>query len=428
MPFTHAPAAGNETLQAKPVLVYADGAVNPDYFSELSDYLADHTAFRAELITARAHAAAALFGESSSDQVILGKDGWLFYARELPDYEGSEPMSDRQIWCAARSLYLMQEYASAHGAAFLFAAAPNKSTIYPQQMPGRYQKSALPGNLDRFYEELARQGVAYADVRPALREAQAQTYLAWDSHWNGYGSALAHDAIMCALGKDASTAQEAFAPASHIGDLQGMLYPADTQTEQAAALARSRSFAYSGTVRGADDLTIRTQSDASDGSLLMFRDSFGNALHEDMAESFAAALFSRLMPYDLTLLEKQSADTLVIELVERNLARLAQDAPQMPAPVRTLEAAPVSADGTASLRAAQDGAVAGCVRYDGSVLCEKMDKDSEIFLMLDGTVYEAAPVGETENSFTLWAPAAVDAAVLVRCGGVWCAVKTELIP
>ena len=110
----HAPAAGNETLQAKPVLVYADGAVNPDYFSELSDYLADHTAFRAELITARAHAAAALFGESSSDQVILGKDGWLFYARELPDYEGSEPMSDRQIWCAARSLYLMQEYASAH--------------------------------------------------------------------------------------------------------------------------------------------------------------------------------------------------------------------------------------------------------------------------------------------------------------------------
>jgi len=428
MPLTHAAAAGNETLSAKPALVYANGALNPNYLPELSDYLADHTAFRAELITARAHAAAALFGESSSDQVILGKDGWLFYARELPDYEGSQPMSDRRIWCAAHSLCLMQEYAASRGASFLFAAAPNKSTIYPQQMPDRYLKSELPGNLDRLYKELTRQGVSYADVRPALREAQAQTYFAWDSHWNGYGSALAHDAMMRALGRDASTAQETFAPAAHSGDLQGMLYPADTRTEQAAALARSRSFAYSGTVRGADDLTICTQSAAGEGSLVMFRDSFGNALHEDMAESYAAALFSRLMPYDLTLLDGQNADTLVIELVERNLVRLAQDAPLMPAPVRTLGAVPASADGTASLRATQDSAVAGCVRYDGSVLCEKMDGNSEIFLMLDGTVYEAAPVGEMENSFTLWAPAAADAAVLVRCGGVWCAVKTELVP
>jgi hypothetical protein len=200
-----------------------------------------------------------------------------------------------------------------------------------------------------------------------------------------------------------------------------MLYPAGTELEQGAELARARRFSYVGAVRGPDDLTIRTSCETGEGSLLMFRDSFGSALHADMAESFRTACFSRLNPYDLTLLDKEGADTLVVELVERNLSWLTEKAPVMPGPVRALDQTPAAGGGTASLCVSQDGAADGCVCYTGNLDCPAMDADSPVYLELDGAVYEALPAGEGENPFTLRAPAASRVRVLVRCGGTWTA-------
>ena len=62
--------------------------------------------------------------------------------------------------------------------------------------------------------------------------------------------------------------------------------------------------------------------------------SFGNALHADLAEDFGVALFSRAMPYDLSLTDDVQPDTLIVELVERNLCWLCTRPPLLPAPVR----------------------------------------------------------------------------------------------
>ena len=79
----------------------------------------------------------------------------------------------------------------------------------------------------------------------------------------------------------------------HRGDLFEMLYLASSRTEDSPALAHARSFSYADDFHAADDQRIRTSSAAS-GTLLMFRDSFGNALHADLAEDFGVALFDTL--------------------------------------------------------------------------------------------------------------------------------------
>lgn len=165
---------------------------------------------------------------------------------------------------------------------------------------------------------LREQGVPFCDVRDVLRNANSLTYYRTDSHWNGYGSALA---------------SEAFTMQPHRGDLFEMLYPASSRTEDGPALAHARSFSYADDFHAADDQRIRTSSAAS-GTLLMFRDSFGNALHADLAEDFGVALFSRAMPYDLSLMDDVQPDTLIVELVERNLCWLCTRPPLLPAPVR----------------------------------------------------------------------------------------------
>lgn len=55
-----------------------DGHINGDYFSELTDFFADNFAFRQELIEADGVIKSNVFKESNNDNVIVGKDGWLF--------------------------------------------------------------------------------------------------------------------------------------------------------------------------------------------------------------------------------------------------------------------------------------------------------------------------------------------------------------
>ena len=84
--FGESEAAANEILSPRPVIFQEDGSFNQNFTDDLTSYIADRFAFRQEFITAYAKIQAALFKESSSGDVVLGKDGWLFYQDTVDDY------------------------------------------------------------------------------------------------------------------------------------------------------------------------------------------------------------------------------------------------------------------------------------------------------------------------------------------------------
>ena len=110
--FGPAGAAANEILAFPPSCTEEDGSFNKAVLNDASDYLADHFFLRQELITVDAKLEAGLLGESATDDVVLGKDGWLYYATTLDDYRGQNLMTERELWAAARTLRLMQDYAA----------------------------------------------------------------------------------------------------------------------------------------------------------------------------------------------------------------------------------------------------------------------------------------------------------------------------
>lgn len=387
-------AAANEILSAPPALRTSDGGINLQFLNDACDYLADHFAWRQELVTANAAIEAGLLGQSAEQDVILGKEDWLYYAATMDDYLGSNPMSERSVWAAAHNLLLMQEYAEARGMDFLFTAAPNKNTLYPEYMPE--PPSEAPGNLDRLCAELAAQGVRNLDLRPVFAAQDSVLYHKLDSHWTNLGAALAHDAIAQALGRDGDRAYvpERFtAVQNHRGDLYEMLYPKG-RTMDTQYYPPEWTFTYSRPVHSAEDQTIFTES-GGEGRLVMFRDSFGNALHPFLAQSFGQAVFSRVSPYDLALAD--GADTLLVEIAERSLPWLAERAPILPAPARKLA---LPAPQPVSLRAVWEAAD-GMYCLTGEIF-ERVDADSPIYLHIGGTTYEASPVGDT--GFTAYLP------------------------
>jgi hypothetical protein len=425
-------SAVSEKKSARPVFVRPDGSLNADALTGTADYLSDHFALRDALVTARARTIAAVFGESASDQVILGRDGWLFYAETLDDYERTAPMSGREIWCAARTLYLMQEYAASQGASFLFVSAPDKNAVCPGQMPAKYRQGTAPGNYERLYAELARQGVKRRRTRcrRCRKRGFEQVYYAWDSHWNGLGSAIAHDEILRALGREGiALGGDLRAEKGHRGDLYAMLYPAGNwRWNMGAELARARRFAYVGAVRGAgrsddpDELRDRRRAAFSCSAT----PSAARCMR-DMAESFRTACFSRPMPVrsdaDWT---KRGPTRWSWSWSSGTSGWLCEKGAQvMPGPARDgrIRGPPRAAGRPQSLRVAGRTRLEGCVCYRGNRrTAPGWTPIRPFFLELDGSsLSRPLPAGEGENPFTLRAPAAARVRVLVRCGGTWTA-------
>lgn len=328
-------AGGNQALSRAPSLRDAEGNWNPRYLSQLQDYAGDNFYLRQEMITAWSALNAGVLGSSITEDVVLGKDGWLFFADTLPDYTGQSPMTDWEIFSAARNLALVSEYCESRGARFLFTVAPNKNSLYPDSMPAVPQND-LRSNADRLAEALEREGVEYLDCFALFRGQEETLYFKTDSHWNGRGAALAADALNGAFGRSSDYFAGPFSSQeAHKGDLYDMLYPAGEELEADQVYGKELDFEYDAPIRSAENLTIMTHG-GGEGSMLMFRDSFGNNLYPYLADSFGSALFSRSMPYRLDLIAQREADYVAAELVERNLRYLIQNVPVMPAPRREL--------------------------------------------------------------------------------------------
>ena len=72
-------------------------------------------------------------------------------------------------------------------------------------------------------------------------------------------------------------------------------------------------YRYTSSFRSEEDITITTENDRGTGRLLMFRDSFGNAVLPFFAQAFREAEFSRAVPYRLDLTAARQADAVVVD-------------------------------------------------------------------------------------------------------------------
>lgn len=321
-------AAANERLSPKPVLQNGDGSWNTDVLGQVTDYIADHFALRQQMVTANAALQTTLLHTSPAEDVIYGKNGWLYYAATLDDYQNHATLTGDEAAQIARTVADMQAYCEAQGATFLFTIAPNKNSLYPENMPARYLQSDSPGNYELVAPYLEEYGVNYADLFTFLSGQDETLYLRTDSHWTNRGAALAHDFLMETLGLPYTAFGDAAYTTenSHRGDLYEMLYPKGTVRE--AQQLYDIDFSYVTPPRTAEDILIQTTSEnAPNGRLILCRDSFGNALHPFLAADFREAVITRQMPYPLG--QVQAGDTVIVEIVERNLANLLKYPPEL---------------------------------------------------------------------------------------------------
>jgi len=309
---------------------------------------ADRFGMRSALIVAQHWALVDIFGVSPVANVMIGRDGWLFWlgedARSLDrHYRGTRRVPDFEAEAYVAEVKRRHEYLRSRGIAYLPIIVPEKFTIYPEYLPSWVAPGRNPTLLARTMDRLAEDGsVPYVDLRPVLRETKGgeRLYYLTDSHWNLAGAGVAYVAIMHAVqallpGRLATVAPPVRPPyiAGHDvywGDLARAIgipfrftepdyLPLDAVTSnprRAGLLARPIA------MRGL--MTIYEQPNADLPRLVMNRDSMAVALIPLLSENFHRSVYVQSTALARETIEREHPDIVIDEIVERGMIKIAQ--------------------------------------------------------------------------------------------------------
>ncbi|NLG37341.1 MAG: hypothetical protein GX549_04945 [Clostridiales bacterium] len=404
---------------ASPPSIWDENGFNAEFPEEFDTYFSENFGLRPLLVTANAALRRTLLSDSSSEKVIVGREGWLFFAETLDDYLGRSALADDDIARLARTLALQQESLRARGTAFVVALAPNKNTIYPEYMPARLLPESRDSNLSALQAAMDAHGVPYADLRAALAAARSecQIYHRLDTHWNNAGALVAYRTILETVSAqlpgftwDDYAGVTGETEHGWHGDLSVMLLPSLRATDEQIEYPIPENYRAERPIRSPEDIRIETRSDANDTALLIFRDSFCNALIPFLSNAFGRTLYSRAVPYDYGLME--DTDVVVLEIVERNIPELLKYAPLLSAPRRECVNIPEVPGTRVSLgvRQAEGGLVIyGAAEGEGLVtvrLAGPADACFEPFPLLSDEDAAALPE-RYGNGFTMYLPSGV---------------------
>ena len=137
---------------------------------------------------------------------------------------------------------------------------------------------------------------------------------------------------------------------------------------------------------------MATENKEKKGSIVMYRDSFGNALIPFVADEYGSGYFTKAVPYDINLQSENNAEAVVIELVERHIPSLIEEAPYMAAPTRILNGEVVEKENSGTVNI---GDMEDYLPISGQVDEKYIDDNGKILIRLKSNnkqyVFEAFP-------------------------------------
>lgn len=193
----------NREMAQKPVLS-AESFVS--FPLEYENYFNDNIPFRNNLISLNSKIDYFLFDKSTNENVIKGKNGWLYHSSTLNDYQHNNLYSEEDLAKIANDALTTARYMEERGIDFVIFYAPNKSTIYGEYMPARYSVEANNSRADQLIDYLRNNtDIKIIYAKESLIEAKnthpdLTLFLKQDTHWNYIAGFFASRPLLDELG------------------------------------------------------------------------------------------------------------------------------------------------------------------------------------------------------------------------------------
>jgi len=296
----------------------------------------DHFGFRSTLVRWYGESRLFWLGVSPTTAVIVGRDGWFFYAddKAVEDYANAELLDDAAIANWREAVLRARNWLQARGVGYVFTIAPDKPVLYGEAFPSTIARLHDMSRADQLFVALQDTGLA-VDTRPALFEAKQREriYQRTDTHWNDRGALIAYQQIINAVrarvpSTPAAWTRHDFEAVEHTTegmDLAGMMGLTRVLRETDLELRplrprRARVVEPAGAHETDEEGRLVTEID--DPSLpraVIFRDSFVSRLVPFLSEHFSRAVYLWQNDFDAAEVEKEHPDVVIQEIVGRHL-------------------------------------------------------------------------------------------------------------
>lgn len=276
------------------------------------------------------------FKESPSDDVIIGREGWLFYEPTMKDYKRINLYSLEELEEIRLILEANQKYFEERGIEYIIFIAPNKASIYGDMYLPEYicRKEGL-SRTEQAVEYL-KQNTSIKIIFPqeemiAMAEDYPENplYLHSDTHWNYLGGYCGAKALLHEMGIELPEIDDVDLEKNsnpmffwNSFDLARMIGMSDEFPEDinfTVSYDSKHTVIWTGdTANSVQDFYgfCRTTSDVDNENKLMFvRDSFGTAMMPFLATQFKE-MYSPHKAGEINW-DMMEPDVVIYETVER---------------------------------------------------------------------------------------------------------------
>lgn len=278
----------------------------------------DNLFFKKQLISLNMDATSLLTGGSyfESTQVLLGKDGWLFYKADtedehpIQDYTGANRYTQEELAQIAANLRETQEYFLNEWDVPLYVVSiPNKELLYSEYMPETIFRQNTQSREAQIAEYMKGEpDIAYISLKEAFLDAKSDPvplYYKTDTHWNLFGAYVGLQEIFRQVygnGIPADSSRFHVAYDNLSGDL-------------AKLTGMPERFAEDSYYAPNDDFADPAQY--HDATLLIIGDSFGDALNTVSASYYRQVHYTHYATFEAGAMAYYDPDLVIWECVER---------------------------------------------------------------------------------------------------------------
>ena len=187
-------------LASKPALTWTGLR---DFPQDYENYVNDNLPFRNQLIKTEKHVESATVSLQSTEKVLVGKDGWLYYIDSadgdpVASYKGRDVLTEEQLAGIKSNVEETAKNMKAEGRTFVIMIVPNKERMYPEYLPDSAGDPAEIYAAKQIYDYLkANTDVHIVYPYDALMQAKVNLgentllYYKTDSDWNELGAYIA---------------------------------------------------------------------------------------------------------------------------------------------------------------------------------------------------------------------------------------------
>jgi hypothetical protein len=332
------PRSENRVLAARPVGISHYKSLNK-YVRAWQAYTDDNFGFRNFFIFSYGWIRYRVFGVSPTPDVILGKDGWLFLAKQknIELHRGVMPYSPTELDHKIDLIRQRYAWSLKNGIKYIYTVGPDSLTLNPEFLPDWARYPVGPSRWDQILAAPGAKLLPLLDLRPTLLAAKKFHMISYktDSHWNAYGAYIGYRALLAKLREEGAPVGP---PAVTEKDLKFRFSKRKGMDLTILAGQRNSIFEeseepeYIGKIKftQGDQQGLHFTTENPDGvplTVICLCDSMAGNLYPYLARQFRTVRVMWGYPFDVDEIRKYKADIVIQMVIERSLGWPFQENP-----------------------------------------------------------------------------------------------------